>query len=76
MKIHTEEGNEISIGNRLDRLLVGVFLKNINLNIYKMDELSDKVRKKMERNIQEVLILEFDDPDVISLDQHGEINEI
>ena len=76
MKIHTEDGNEISIGNRLDRLLVGVFLKNKNLNIYKVDELSDKVRKKMERNIKEVLKLELDDPDVISLDQHGEINEI
>ena len=76
MKIHTENGNEISIGNRLDQLLVGVFLKNKNLNIYKMDELSYKVRKKMEQDIKEVLKLELDDPDVIPLDQHGEINEI
>lgn len=76
VKIHTENGNEISIGNRLDRLLVGVFLKNKNLNIYKMDKLSVKVRKKMEQDIKEVLKLELDDPDVITLDQHGEINEI
>ena len=76
VKIHTEDGNEISVGNRLDRLLVGVFFKNKDLNIYKMDKLSGKIRKKIEHDIKEVLKLELNDPDVMLLDQHGEINEI
>lgn len=76
VKIYTEDSNEISVGNRLDRLLIGVFLKNKDLNIYKMDKLSGKIRKKIEQDIKEVLKLELDDPDVMLLDQHGEINEI
>lgn len=76
VKIHTEDGGEISVGTRLDRLLVGVFFKNINLSIYKIDKLPDKIRKKIQHEIKEVLKLELDDSNIIPLDQHGEINEI
>lgn len=76
VKIRIEDGNETLIGNRKDRLLIGVFFKNINLNMYNIDKMPKKTRKRMETEIKEILKEELNDPAVIPLKQHGEINEI
>lgn len=76
IEIHVENGDIVTVGNRVDRLLIGIFFKNVNLNIYKTDSMSKNIKKKIDDDIKEVLIEVLGDRNVISLPQHGEINEI
>ena len=75
IKIITEDDNEIVIGDNLQRVLLGVFFKNINLNIISLDNVPQSTLEKIREEIRLLLIEILNDDSISSIELHGEINE-
>lgn len=76
--IDIDDGERIKIGNSSKQLLIGVFFRNKELNIYDLYSLNEKYPKKLKKVKDEVykyLVEILDDRDLKRLELYGEVNE-
>jgi len=76
--IHTDCGEMIKVGRSSKRLLIGVFFRNKNLNIYKLDALNKKNSgklKKVQEEVYRYLVEILDDQNLKKVELYGEANE-
>ena len=76
--IQTDSGETAKVGRSSKRLLIGVFFRNKNLNMYTLYELNAKSPKKLEKVQQEVykyFVDILDDPNLKSMKLYGEVDE-
>jgi len=75
IKIKSSCNNTYTIGSSTNRVLVGVFLKNIDLSMRKIQASPPKNFLYMIKLIRDLLSNEFNDPNLISLKLYDESNE-
>jgi hypothetical protein len=68
--IEQDDGNVVTIGNRSEELLIGVFLRNSEWNMYKIEKL-DK-NPTILREIHNYFVKELQDPTLKIIDKYGE----
>ena len=76
--IDTDKGESIKVGKSSNRLLIGVFFRNKELNIYDLFSLNEKYPDKLKRVKEEVykyLVEILDDLKLEKLELYGELNE-
>jgi len=73
--IQTDDSRAVKIGKSSNKLLIGVFLKNVNLNIYKIKNIPNDIMHKIRQEICRYLSNIFKDPDLHEVELYGEINE-
>ena len=76
--IDTDDGESIKVGKSSNRLLIGVFFRNKELNIYDLFSLNEKHPEKLKRVKEEVykyLVEILDDLNLKKLELYGELNE-
>lgn len=71
--IQTDNGQVIQIGKSSNRLLVGVFLKNVGLDMYKINTLQNDVRSKIHHEISLYLSNILDDESLEEVELYDEI---
>jgi len=72
--IQTDDGRVIKIGKSSNRLLIGVFFKNQNLNIYKIKNVSNDTMHKIRQEVYKYLSDILEDPNLQEVELYGEIN--
>ena len=76
--IDTDSGESIKVGKSSKRLLIGVFFRNKELNIYNLYLLNEKYSEKLKRVREEVykyLVEILDDRNLKRLELYSEVNE-
>jgi len=75
--IDTDDGETIKVGESSKQLLIGVFFRNKELNIYDLYSLNEKHPKKLKKVKEEVykyLVKILDDKNIKRLELYGEVN--
>ena len=72
--IRTDDGRIIKIGKSSYRLLIGVFFKNRDLNIYKIKNVSNDTMRKIWQEVYIHLSDILEDPNLQEVELYGEIN--
>jgi len=70
LKIHLDDETEVSVGEKSQDLLIGVFLRNAEWNMYKIDKIN-----KNNLIIQEIInyfAQKLNDPSIKSIEKYGE----
>ena len=76
--IDIDDGENIKVGKSSKRLLIGVFFRNKDLNIYDLYSLNEKHSEKLKRVKEEVykyLVEILDDRNLKRLELYSEVNE-
>lgn len=73
--IQTNEGRVAQIGKSSNQLLIGVFFKNVDLNMYKIGNLSDDIVHKVHQQISIYLSNILEDHNLQEVELYGEIKE-
>lgn len=73
VSIRTESGRFITIGNSSNRLLLGVFFRNSNLNINELNKIDQMTFKKLRQVIFKYLSGVLDDEDLIEVETCAEL---
>jgi hypothetical protein len=71
--IITDEDNVIQIGNSSHQLLIGVFFKNVDLNMYKILDLPDDIVYKIRQEISIYLSNVVEDQNIREVELYGEV---
>lgn len=73
VRIRTDEGKIIKIGKSTHQLLIGVFFKNIDLNVYKIDKVykDAKIHKEVFTYLSNIL----EDPNLREVALYGEVKK-
>ena len=74
--IETDDGRTVRIGTSTNRLLVGVFFKNVDLSIHKMNSLSNITINSIRKEIRDYLSNSLNDPNIFELELHGELKVV
>ena len=72
VRIQTDEGEVVQIGNSSNQLLIGVFFKNMDLNMYEIDRLPEDIIGKIRREISIYLSNTLEDPCLQEIELYGE----
>jgi len=75
--IDTDDGETIKVGESSKQLLIGVFFRNKELNIYDLYSLNEKHPEKLKKVKEEVykyLVKILDDKNIKRLELYGEVN--
>ena len=75
VQIRTDDGKTISIGNRSNQLLIGVFFKNVGLNMYDISDIPEDLLGNVRQEIMAVLSDALDDKGLKEVELHGEASE-
>ena len=76
VNIQLEDGQRVKIGSSSSRLLIGVFFKNVDLNIYKIDKnIHNEVMSKIREEIIVQLSGALDDQNLSEVKLYDEIKE-
>lgn len=72
IKIKTQSGKSVTIGTPTKRILIGIFFKNVDLSMKKILQAPPRNYLYIIKLIKEVLISEFHDSKLITLELYGE----
>lgn len=72
--IQTDKGRIAKIGKSSNRLLIGVFFKNQDLNIYKIKNVSNDTMHKIRQEVYIYVSDILEDPNLQEVELYGEIN--
>jgi hypothetical protein len=72
IKLHTDDNDIIEVGEREDRLLIGVFFKNTGLDMNNIDKLGEKSLKNIKNEFIAYLSIKLDDLELEDLELYGE----
>ena len=75
VRIQTDEGRVVQIGNSSNQLLIGVFLKNMDLNMYKIGDLPQITISTILREISTYLSNILGDQNLKEVELYGEIKK-
>jgi hypothetical protein len=75
IQLKTDKGNFIQVGKSSNQVLIGVFFKNINLNMYKLDKLTGTTINKMRREISKYLSSKLGDENLMEINLYDEVKE-
>lgn len=73
--IQTDDGISVKIGRSSKQLLIGVFFKNQDLNIYKINKIPSNTMYKIQREVYSYLSDILEEPNLRKVELYGEINE-
>jgi hypothetical protein len=73
--IQTDDGRIVKIGQSSNQLLLGVFFKNVDLNTYKIKNISTNTMDKIRQEIYNYLSDILEDQNLREIELYGEINE-
>lgn len=73
--IRTDIGRVVKIGKSSHQLLIGVFFKNVDLDIYKIQKVADDALIKIRQEIYVYLSNALGDPNLKEVELYSEINE-
>lgn len=76
VSLNTDDGKSIKIGTSTNRLLIGVFFRNVDLTIQKMRALPEDVVREIRREIREYLANLLEDSAIAELELYGELNDL
>ncbi len=71
--IITDEDNVIQIGNSSHQLFIGVFFKNVDLNMYKILDIPDDIVYKIRQEISIYLSNVVEDQNIWEVELYGEV---
>jgi len=74
--IQTDDGRAIQIGASSNRLLLGIFFKNVDLDVYKITNLPDDIKREIRGNVYIYLSSILKDPNLKDVELYDEIDEI
>jgi HD superfamily phosphohydrolase len=74
--IETDDGRSVKIGTPTSRLLVGVFFKNVDLSIHRMNTLSDSTIDGIRKEIRDYMSNSLSDPNILELELYGELKDV
>jgi len=73
--IQTDDGRVIQIGKSSNQLFIGVFFKNMDLNMHKVCDISYDIMHKIREEIFIYLSNILEDPNLQEIDLYGEVKE-
>jgi HD superfamily phosphohydrolase len=76
VSIETDDGSFVKIGTATNRLLVGVFFKNVDLSVHKMASLSESTIVDVRKEIRDYLSNSLGDPNILELELYGELKDV
>jgi len=76
VRIQTDDGKIAQIGTSSNRLLIAVFFKNVDLNMYRICEISSDVMSGIRREIHTYLSNFLGDPNLGEVDLYGEVQSV
>jgi len=75
VKIRTDNGKIVCIGNRSSQLLIGAFFKNVGLNMYEMNNIPEDTIGNMRQEIMTLLGDALGDSGLKEVKLYGEATE-
>ncbi len=72
VKIKTDDGETVQIGNRSEQLLIGVFFKNFGLNMYEIESIPDDIMAAIRQEILISLANALDDINIQEVTLYSE----
>jgi len=73
--IHTEDGTVVQIGKSSHQLLIGVFFKNVDLNMDKIWDVPNDIVRKVRQEISIYLSDILSDPNLQEVELYGEVKK-
>ena len=75
VQIRTNDGKTVSVGNRSNQLLIGVFFKNVGLNMYDVSNIPEGTISNVRQEIMAVLSDALGDRKLKEVKLYGEATE-
>ncbi len=75
VEIKTDDNNLVKIGNRSEQLLIGVFFKNLGLNMYEINNIPDDTLAGIRSEIYNYLSTALNDSEIREVTLYGESRE-
>lgn len=75
VKIRTDDGEIAIIGNRSNQLLIGVFFKNVGLNMHHISNFPEDIIGKVRREIMALLSDALGDRELKEVELYGEVTK-
>jgi len=74
--IKTDHNERISIGNSSNQLLIGIFFKNVDFNMYKIQNIPFKILLKLREEVSNYLSKIMEDPNIKEIELYEEAKEV
>jgi len=75
VRIRTDDGRTVSVGNRSEQLLIGVFFKNVGLNMHDLGSMSLSTVSSVRQEIMATLSDALDDNEIKEVELYGEARQ-
>jgi len=75
VEIRTDKGENVQIGQSSRKLLIGVFLKNKDLNIHSLNKLPKELSDGLSTSVLEFLASKLNDSYLLEIKQYAEVHE-
>lgn len=76
VSLKTDDGEVVRIGTPTNQLLIGVFFRNVDFSMHKINLMPLNLASKVRLTIREYLSKELDDPLITEKELYGELKEI